>query len=88
MIIFSRHNALLLLILLFHLGAVVIDLNFTVLEGASPWEREDPKLLLSFCLFVSGVCIYIAPTEIIGNNMKIYFAAETEVEGGLLLKCA
>jgi len=50
-IIYSRYNALSLLILLFHLGAVVIDQNFTGLEGASPWEQEDPKLLLSACLF-------------------------------------
>lgn len=38
MIIYSRYNALLLLILLFHLGAVVLGQNFSVLEGASRWE--------------------------------------------------
>lgn len=61
-ITYSRYNDLLFLILLVHLGAVVVDQNFAVLEGASPWEQEDPKLLLSLCLFVSGVCIYTAPS--------------------------
>lgn len=60
MIIYSRYNALLLLTLLFHLGAVFVDHNFAVLEGPSPREQQDPKTLLSFCLFFSAVCIYIA----------------------------
>lgn len=38
MTIYSRYSALLLLILLFRLGAAVIGQNFSVLEGASPWE--------------------------------------------------
>lgn len=41
MIIYSRYNALLALILLFHLGAIVIDHKFTVLEMVSPCKAED-----------------------------------------------
>lgn len=51
MITYSKYSVLVVLILLFHLGTVVINQNFTILVGASPWEVQYPKFLFSFCLF-------------------------------------
>lgn len=51
MITYSKYSVLIVLILLFHLGTIVINQNFTILEGASPWEVQYPKFLFSFCLF-------------------------------------